>query len=58
MDRDDRGASAVEYGLILFAIAALITLAVYSFGGAVNGLFKDSCTTIKSKVVTSATCGP
>jgi pilus assembly protein Flp/PilA len=54
----DSGASSVEYGLILFAIAAVITLAVFSFGGAVRGLFQDSCDTINSKVHATSTCGP
>ncbi len=56
--RNDEGASAVEYGLIVFAVAALISLAVLSFGGAVRGLFQDSCTSIKDGIQSSATCGP
>jgi pilus assembly protein Flp/PilA len=57
--RNDEGASAVEYGLIVFAIAALITIAVVSFGGAVRGLFQGSCDTIKSGTTqSSATCDP
>jgi pilus assembly protein Flp/PilA len=54
----DNGASAVEYGLIVFAVAALIALAVFSFGGAVRGLFQDSCNTIRDQAQPSATCGP
>lgn len=56
--RSDEGASAVEYGLIVFAIAALITIAVVSFGGAVKGLFQGSCDTIKTGINSSASCGP
>jgi pilus assembly protein Flp/PilA len=56
---NDEGASAVEYGLIVFAIAALIVIAVFSFGGAVRDLFDSSCNTIKvGAQQTSATCGP
>jgi pilus assembly protein Flp/PilA len=55
---NDEGASAVEYGLIVFAIAALITVIVVSFGGAVRGLFQDSCDTIKAGTQSSASCGP
>ncbi len=59
MRLNDEGASAVEYGLIVFAVAALIALAVFSFGGAVRGLFQDSCNTIRhSAESTSANCGP
>jgi pilus assembly protein Flp/PilA len=54
----DNGASAVEYGLIVFAVAALIALAVFSFGGAVRGLFQDSCNSIRDQAQPSATCGP
>ena len=56
--RDDEGASAVEYGLIVFAIAALITIAVVSFGGAVKGLFQGSCDSIRAGTQSSASCGP
>ncbi|MFZ0322905.1 MAG: Flp family type IVb pilin, partial [Actinomycetes bacterium] len=40
---DDTGASAVEYGLIVFAIAGLIVLLVYAVGGYVKGNFKETC---------------
>jgi pilus assembly protein Flp/PilA len=56
--RNDEGASAVEYGLIVFAIAALITVAVFSFGGAVGHLFQSSCDTIQQSAHTSSSCGP
>lgn len=55
--RGDEGASAVEYGLIVFAVAALITVAVVSLGGAARGLFQESCNTIQLGAQTSATCG-
>lgn len=38
----DDGASAVEYGLIAFAIAATVALVVFFFGEKVAGLFNDS----------------
>ena len=47
--RNDRGASAVEYGLLIAGIAAIIAVAVYAFGGGTNGLFLDSCTTIRDE---------
>ena len=46
--RDD-GASAVEYGLLVAAIAALIVIIVFALGGVVQEVFKDTCDTIKSK---------
>ena len=45
--RNEDGASAVEYGLIVFAIAALIVLVVFSLGTANRATFTDSCQTIK-----------
>jgi pilus assembly protein Flp/PilA len=42
--RDDEGASAVEYGLLVAAIAAIIILVVFAVGSWVKGAFKDTCT--------------
>jgi pilus assembly protein Flp/PilA len=52
--RDARGASAVEYGLLIAGIAALIIAAVWAFGGMVlNGLFASTCNTVGASVGTS-----
>jgi pilus assembly protein Flp/PilA len=42
----ERGASGVEYGLLIAGIAALIILSVFAFGGGSTGLFNDSCKTL------------
>lgn len=56
-ERDETGASAVEYGLLVAGIAALIILVVFAFGGAVTGLFSSTCKTVDSAVSTaSASC--
>jgi pilus assembly protein Flp/PilA len=52
--RSDAGASAVEYGLILVAVAAVIVAAVYALGGQVKGMFEDSTTCIDQH--TSSAC--
>jgi pilus assembly protein Flp/PilA len=44
--RAERGASAVEYGLLIAGIAAMIAVAVFAFGSGSNGLFNKSCQTI------------
>ncbi len=44
--RSDRGASAVEYGLLVAAIAAIIVAVVFAIGTATGGLFNDTCTSI------------
>ena len=41
--QDDEGASAVEYGLLVAAIAAIIILVVFALGTYVRGAFKDTC---------------
>jgi pilus assembly protein Flp/PilA len=46
---DQRGASAVEYGLLIAGIAAIIAVAVYAFGGGVNGLFSNTCKTFNGQ---------
>ena len=39
----DRGASAVEYGLMVAAIAAVIVGVVFGLGGLVRGTFQQTC---------------
>jgi pilus assembly protein Flp/PilA len=46
--KDDEGASAVEYGLLVAAIAAIIILVVFALGTFVKGAFKDTCDSFKS----------
>lgn len=44
--KDEKGASAVEYGLLVAAIAAVIVLIVFALGKIVNEVFEDTCSTI------------
>jgi len=40
----DRGASAVEYGLMIAGVAALIVVVVFAFGDTIkDALFEDTC---------------
>jgi pilus assembly protein Flp/PilA len=56
-DKNEEGASAVEYGLLVAGIAALIVLIVFAFGGAVrDSLFQTSCDTIAGQATASASC--
>jgi pilus assembly protein Flp/PilA len=42
--RAERGASAVEYGLLIAGIAALIVVIVFAFGDNIGDvLFQDTC---------------
>ena len=45
--RED-GASAVEYGLLVALIAAVLVAAVIIFGDFIQGIFRDTCTAIDS----------
>jgi pilus assembly protein Flp/PilA len=47
--KDEDGASAVEYGLLVAAIAALIVLIVFALGGVVKEVFTETCGTIVSE---------
>jgi len=46
--KNEDGASAVEYGLLVAAIAALIVLIVFALGGVVKEVFTDTCNDIKT----------
>ena len=44
----DEGASAVEYGLLVAAIAAVIVVVVFALGGLVKDKFNKTCQGIKN----------
>jgi pilus assembly protein Flp/PilA len=56
---EEDGASAVEYGLLVAAIAALIAVIAFALGGVIKEvLFEDTCGTIQSGVPNiSSSCG-
>ena len=54
--RDEDGASAVEYGLLIAAIAALIVIVVFALGGIVRDVFKNTCDDIDARATTTTTC--
>jgi pilus assembly protein Flp/PilA len=58
--KDDTGASAVEYGLLIAAIAAVIVVVVFALGSVVKSKFQKTCNGVNSGDTTaaSATCGP
>ncbi len=51
----DRGASAVEYGLMVAAIAAVIVGIVFGLGTLVGKTFDNTCASIAGKTSTTAT---
>jgi pilus assembly protein Flp/PilA len=57
--RDEDGASAVEYGLLVAAIAALIVIIVFLLGGIVKNAFSHTCGMISegTAATTTSNCG-
>jgi len=55
-DTKDRGASAVEYGLMVAAIAAVIVGIVFGLGGVVADVFNSTCDSIEASPAGNATC--
>ncbi|MCU1624768.1 MAG: Flp family type IVb pilin [Frankiales bacterium] len=55
--RGDEGASAVEYGLLVAAIAAVIVVIVFALGGVIKNAFQNTCNSVKTGgSSTAATC--
>ena len=55
--RNEDGASAVEYGLLVAGIAALIVTVVFVFGGVIKNSFSSTCGKISGGSGTStSTC--
>jgi pilus assembly protein Flp/PilA len=46
LERNEKGASAVEYGLLIAGIAALIAVVVFTLGGAISTLFQSMVTAL------------
>lgn len=47
--KDERGATAIEYGLIAAGIAVAISVAVFAFGGDLSSLFDDMSTKLQER---------
>ncbi len=55
--RDEAGGSAVEYGLLVAGVTALVVAAVFLLGGLVKDLFQSTCTDLKQASSSAAgTC--
>ncbi len=54
--RGDGGASAVEYALVLTAIAGVLVVVLFALGGTVTGLFTETCDEVAAKADPTATC--
>ena len=54
--RNQDGASAVEYGLLVAGIAALVVAVVFVFGGVIKDSFQSTCSAVKTGSGTAKTC--
>lgn len=43
---DERGATAVEYGLLITGVAAVIAIIVFAFGGVLKNIFTNTCSSL------------
>ena len=48
--QDEEGASAVEYGLLVALIAAVIILSVQALGGTLSGVFGNANTALNAAI--------
>ena len=53
---DERGASAVEYGLLVAGIAGIIVLTVFVFGAQIGALYQDTCNAVANGSGSGAGC--
>ena len=56
--RNQDGASAVEYGLLVAGIAALVVAIVFIFGGVIRDAFSSTCSAIKNGEAGTESCAP
>lgn len=52
----ERGASAVEYGLLIAGIAMIIVLAIFALGPVTDELFTDTCDEFEAQSTVTASC--
>ncbi|MDQ0031395.1 Flp family type IVb pilin [Arthrobacter bambusae] len=53
--RDEKGATAVEYGIMVALIAVVIIIAVTALGGNLKETFNNTACSVKGGVYTAAT---
>jgi pilus assembly protein Flp/PilA len=53
---DDAGANAVEYGLLIAGIAAVIAVAVFAVGAITKGQFTSTCDAWRSAAADNSVC--
>ena len=54
----EAGASAVEYGLLVAAIAAIIVVIVFALGKVTQGSYATTCNNLKTEMASTQDCTP
>lgn len=54
-ERRDRGATAVEYALIIAGVAAVLAVAVFALEGVLTEMFNETCEQVSGDNITT-TC--
>jgi pilus assembly protein Flp/PilA len=57
LSREEKGATAVEYGLLVGLIAVAIVVAVTFFGGQIATMFQEAACDVQGKNYTAGTAG-
>ena len=55
-ERSDKGASSVEYGLLIIGIAAVLAIALFALGGMTDSMFGHTCDEFDAEAAASADC--
>jgi pilus assembly protein Flp/PilA len=55
--RNEQGATAVEYGLLVALIAAVVVVAVFAMGSLVRNTFTNTCSSIAEHGTTTSDNG-
>ncbi len=53
---EERGASAVEYGLLIAGIAAVVVVAVVALGPVIKDAFSKTCSSVKGAATLAGSC--
>ncbi len=53
---EERGASAVEYGLLIAGIAAVVVVAVVALGPVIKDAFSKTCTAVQGAATLAGSC--
>ena len=54
--KGEDGASAVEYGLLVAAIAAVIVIVIFALGGVIKNVFEKTCSSVATGASTTSSC--